>query len=109
VAALALFEAATQEFARTEPGQAGALAAEMSMVRISHVDREPSQSVRAAASRGCGAGLSQGQESLESQCSLEGLRADAHQVEAPPLELGGGDRQMLGNCADLDWVPRHQP
>jgi hypothetical protein len=81
----------------------------MSMVRISHVDREPSQSVRAAAPRGRGAGLSQSQESLEPQRSLEGLRADAYQVEAPPPELAGRDGQMLGNCADLDWVPRHQP
>jgi hypothetical protein len=81
----------------------------MGMVRISHVDREPSQSVRAAAPRGRGAGLSQGKESLKSQRSLEGLRADAHQVKGPPPELGGGDGQMLGNCADLDWVPRHQP
>jgi hypothetical protein len=81
----------------------------MSMVRISHVDSEPSQSVRAAAPRGRGAGLSQGHESLEPQRSLEGLRADAHQVEAPPPELGGGDGQLLCKRADLDRVPRHQP
>jgi hypothetical protein len=80
----------------------------MSLVRVSHVDRQPGQSVRACAASGRCAGLSQGQESLEPQRPLEGLRADAYQVEAAAPQLGGGDGQVLGEGADLDPVPRHQ-
>ncbi len=108
VAAAAPIGAVSQDFAGAEPGQANALAAEVSMVGVSHVDRQPGQSVRTSAATGRCAGLSQGQESLEPQRPLEGLRADAHQVEAAAPQLGSGDGQVLGEGADLDGLPRHQ-
>ena len=94
VSAAAPIDAATQEFAGAAPRQAKALAAEMSLVGVPHVDRQPGHPVRADAATGRCAGLSQRKESLETQRPLECLRADPNRVEAAAPQLAGRDGQV---------------
>lgn len=89
VAAAAPIDTVTQQSAGAEPGQANALAAQMSLVGVSHVDRQPGQSIRANAATRCCTRLCQGQEPLEPQRPLEGFRTDPNHVHAAAPQLGG--------------------
>jgi hypothetical protein len=75
MATAAPVDAAAEELARRETGQAKAFPAEVCLVRIPRVNGQSRHAVRATSAAGRGAGLSQGEKSLKSQRPLEDLGA----------------------------------
>src|SRR5215472_7640216 len=95
-------DAAAEELARGEAGQAEAFSAEVCLVGVPRVNRQSRHAVRAPPTRGRGAGLSQREKPLKSQRPLEDLGTHPNRVQAASAQLARGEGQVGGQGADVD-------